>query len=346
MERKILKALPDPSLVTAIGIFVVTYSLLLAFSPFERNGFAFGNYVVLFTPLAIAAVGTTIVLISGGFDLSVAGTISLSNVLAATLLTRFEEMTWLVVLVIILVGMTVGLLNGLFIVLLKLQSLAVTLASFICTTGIALMILPAPGGSTPSAFTNVALASFGDIPVALLVLIAIGILWSIFRRTRTGNSLFAIGADRPAAVMSGISVNRSEITAYILAGGLYAAAGVYLTAVTSSGDPNAGRPFLLTAFAAMALGLVSFRGGAGNPVAAILGAASLMTIPKLLFGLGIEDFWVGAFQGLIILAALSIPILTRGLSSRSAARKGRAHLAELQAPASGKSARDTQGAAT
>jgi ribose transport system permease protein len=346
VEKKIFKALPDPGLVTAIGIFLVTYSLLLASSPFERNAFAFGNYVVLVTPLAIAAVGTTIVLISGGFDLSVAGTISLSNVLAATLLTKYQELTWLIILVIILVGLAIGLLNGLLIVLLRLQSLAVTLASFICTTGIALMILPAPGGSTPAAFTDVFLASFGDIPAALLALIAIGILWSIFRRTRTGNSLFAIGADRPASVMSGIPVNRSEITAYTLAGGLYAAAGVYLTAVTSSGDPNAGRPFLLTAFAAMALGMVSFRGGAGNPVAAILGAASLMTIPKLLFGLGIEDFWVGAFQGLIILAALSIPVITRGLRSRSAERKARARLARLEAPASGNSTRNTQGAET
>ncbi|WP_377011693.1 ABC transporter permease [Arthrobacter sp. GCM10027362] len=317
---------------------------MLIFSPFERNAFAFGNYVVLFTPLAIAAVGTTLVLITGGFDLSVAGTISLSNVMAATLLTKYQEQSLLVIVMIVLVGLAIGLLNGILIVLLRLQSLAVTLASFICSTGVALMILPAPGGSVPPGFTEVLLATIGSIPIALLVLVAIGVLWSIFRRTRTGSALFAIGADRPAAVMSGIPVTRSEITAYTVAGGLYAVAGLYLTAVTSSGDPNAGRPFLLTAFAAMALGLVSFRGGAGNAVASILGAASLMTIPKLLFGLGIADFWVGAFQGLIILVALSIPVVTRYLRSRSTGKKKTGAPRALPEPSV--PTRNIQGAAT
>lgn len=343
MQKKKFKALPEPSLVTAIGIFVAMYGLLLVSSPFERNSFAFGNYVVLFTPLAIAAVGTTLVLISGGFDLSVAGIISLSNVMAATLLTKYQEAPLLAILAIVLVGLAIGLLNGLLIVLLRLQSLAVTLATFICSTGIALIVLPAPGGSVPPEFNGILLASIGDIPVALLVLVGLGVLWSIFRRTRTGNALFAIGADRPAAVMSGISVNRSEIITYTAAGGLYAVAGLYLTAVTSSGDPNAGRPFLLTAFAAMALGLVSFRGGSGNAVAAIFGAASLMTIPKLLFGLGVADFWVGAFQGLIILVALSIPLATRHLKSRSAHKKAGTAPAVPELPVV---AENVQGAAT
>jgi ribose transport system permease protein len=264
--------------------------------------------------------------------------------MAATMLTKNQGNPMLVILMILLVGLAIGLVNGLLIVLLRLQSLAVTLASFIICTGIALMILPAPGGSVSPEFTDVLLASIGDIPVALLVLIAIGALWSVFRRTRTGNALFAIGADRPAAVMSGISVNRSEIITYTVAGGLYAVAGLYLTAVTSSGDPNAGRPFLLTAFAAMALGLVSFRGGSGNAVAAIFGAASLMTIPKLLFGLGVEDFWVGAFQGLIILVALSIPVATRFLKSRSARKNiGTAAPALPESPVP---AQNAQGAAT
>ncbi|GAA3691710.1 hypothetical protein GCM10023081_31500 [Arthrobacter ginkgonis] len=344
MQKKKFKILPEPSLVTAIVIFIVMYGLLLAVSPFERNAFAFSNYVVLFTPLAIAAVGTTLVLITGGFDLSVAGTISLSNVMAATLLTKYEGSPALIILLIVLVGLAIGLLNGLLIVLLRLQSLAVTLASFIISTGIALMLLPAPGGSVPPEFTAVLLDSIGNIPVALLVLIAIGVLWSIFRRTRTGSALFPIGADRPAAVMSGIPVNRSEITAYTVAGGLYAVAGLYLTAVTSSGDPNSGRPFLLTAFAAMALGLVSFRGGSGNAVAAILGAASLMTIPKLLFGLGIADFWVGAFQGLIILAALGIPAATGYLRSKTVQKSSTGTALALPEPPV--PANDAQGAAT
>jgi ribose transport system permease protein len=118
--------------------------------------------------------------------------------------------------------------------------------------------------------------------------------------------------------MSGLRVRGVEVTCYGLAGMLYAMAGLYLSAVTASGDPQAGRPFLLTVFAAMALGLVSFRGGRGSAIAAIFGAATLTVIPKLLFAASVGDFWVGAFQGAIILAALSLPVFGRRVSQRFA----------------------------
>jgi ribose transport system permease protein len=122
--------------------------------------------------------------------------------------------------------------------------------------------------------------------------------------------------------MSGVRTGRVEILCYTLAGGLYAAAGLYLTAITASGDPNSGRPFLLTCFAAMAVGLVGFRGGSGSAVAAMLGAGTLIALPKLLFAAGVEDFWSGALQGVVILTALAIPFLVVRMAE---ARRGPAH---------------------
>ena len=296
-------------------VFVACYGAVLFVTPFERNSYAFNNFVVLMTPLAIAAVGTTLVLITGGFDLSVAGTISLSNVVAATTMAKHPDATWLIVLVVIAGGLLVGLVNGLLVVRAGLQSLAVTLGTFIILTGVALVVLPAPGGEVPESFALALTDPLGPVPVALLVLLLLaGACWA-FSTSSIGVAAYAVGADRQAALMSGVRVGMVEIVCYTLAGGLYAAAGLYLTAITASGDPNAGRPFLLTCFAAMALGLVGFRGGSGSAVATILGAGSLVALPKLLFAAGIEDFWSGALQGSVILVALAIPVITMRLAA-------------------------------
>ena len=306
----------------AAAIFVVCYGAVLFVTPFERNGYAFNNFVVLMTPLAIAAVGTTLVLITGGFDLSVAGTISLSNVIAATTMAEYPDAVWLIALVVIAVGLLVGLINGLLVVRAGLQSLAVTLGTFIVLTGTALIVLPAPGGEVPESYALALTDPLGPVPVALLVLLALALAWWVFSASPTGVAAYAIGADRQAARMSGVRTGRVEILCYTLAGGLYAAAGLYLTAITASGDPNSGRPFLLTCFAAMAVGLVGFRGGSGSAVAAMLGAGTLITLPKLLFAAGVEDFWSGALQGVVILAALAIPFLVVRMAE---ARRGPAH---------------------
>ena len=248
--------------------------------------------------------------VTGGFDLSVAGTISLSNVIAATTMASHPGAIWLIIAAVIALGLLIGLVNGLLVVRAGLQSLAVTLGTFIVLTGIALVILPAPGGEVPESFALALTDPIGPIPVALIVLLILAIAWWAFSTSPTGVAAFAVGADREAARMSGIPTARVEILCYTLAGGLYAAAGLYLTAITASGDPNSGRPFLLTCFAAMALGLVGFRGGSGSAIAAMLGAGSLVALPKLLFAAGIEDFWSGAVQGAVILLALAIPFLT------------------------------------
>lgn len=299
----------------AAAIFVVCYGAVLFVTPFERNSYAFNNFIVLMTPLAIAAVGTTLVLITGGFDLSVAGVISLANVIAATTMAQYPDAVWLIVALVIALGALVGLANGLLVVRVGLQSLAVTLGTFIVLTGVALVILPAPGGEVPESFALGLTDPLGPIPVALFVLLALALAWWVFSTSPVGVAAFALGADRQAARMSGVRTGAVEILCYTLAGGLYAAAGVYLTAITASGDPNSGRPFLLTCFAAMALGLVGFRGGSGSAVAAMLGAGSLIALPKLLFAAGFEDFWSGALQGCVILLALAAPLLVRRITS-------------------------------
>lgn len=303
----------SPAVLISALLFLVLYGALIAVQPTQLSPFSFNNLAVLVTSLGLAAAGTTLVLLTGGFDLSVAGVISLANVTAATLMSQAPDQVWLISALVIAIGAGIGLVNGWLVSVVGLQSIAVTLATFIVLSGAALIVLPAPGGSVPEAFTRPLTTRLGGIPVALVVLLVVSALWLLFAKTRTGMAAPAIGADNSAARMSGIPVLRVQIICYTLAGALYSCAGLYLSAATASGDPNAGRPFLLTAFAAMALGLVSFRGGSGSVIAAIFGAASLMVIPKLLFAAGIADFWTGAVQGTVILAALAVPVIGKAL---------------------------------
>ncbi|MCL2470178.1 MAG: ABC transporter permease [Propionibacteriaceae bacterium] len=312
--RQSRRALSDNSKATvgiAAGIFVLLYLLLTLVSPISATSFIINNFIVLTTPLAFAASGVTLVLLIGGFDLSVAGSISLSNVIAATTMAAHPHSSWGIACLVLVMGAVIGLVNGVCVAVFGLPALGVTLSTNFILAGIALAVLPAPGGSVPAAFASVLSGTIGGtIPVALLALVGFSLLWLLFIKSRTGMSALAIGGDVKAARLSGIAVRRVQIVVYALAGLCYAAAGLYFSALTATGSPTSGSSFLLTAFAAAALGFVSFRGGRGSAIGAIFGAATLTVIPKFLFAWGIADFWVGAFQGLVILVALTIPWLT------------------------------------
>lgn len=292
-------------------VFIVLYVLLVSASPIQLSVFSITNFLALATTLAIAAAGTTLTLLIGGFDLSVAGTISLTNVIAATAMSSHPEQAWLIALLLVGLGLIVGLANGLLVVGFGLPSLGVTLGTYIILSGIALVILPAPGGAVPSQFIEVLTGKIGPIPFSAIVLAALALLWFLFTKTRTGMSVFAIGGDEKAARLSGIGVKRVQVLCFTLAGALYACAGLFFSALTATGSPSAGQSYLLPTFAAAAVGLVSFAGGRGSAIAAILGAGTLTVIPKLLFAWGIADFWVGTFQGIVILLALGVPHLRK-----------------------------------
>ncbi|WP_232715789.1 ABC transporter permease [Gordonia metallireducens] len=318
MNTDVLKQLWGRWSVTlpAVGIFAVVYGVLLMVSPQEGTSYSFGNFMALVAPLALAAAGTTVVLLTGGFDLSVAGVISLTNVVCATQMSGASS-PWLIVAFVLGIGMVSGAINGLLVVFFGLQSLAVSLGVHIVLTGLALVVLPAPGGTIPTEFTMFVQKSVGGaIPMSLIILLVVAIGWLVFRNTRTGIAVVALGGDREATRLSGVPVRAAEFSAWVLAGLLYGLAGAMLAGTTATGNPAAGTPFQLTAFAAMALGLVSFKGGRGSVIAAMFGAATLMAIPKVLFGLGVEDFWVGACQGIVIILALAIPLTARFLTTR------------------------------
>lgn len=308
--------------IVSVGVFIVLYAMMVAASPVAGTPVLVSSFITLVAPLALAAAGTTLVLIVGGFDLSVAGTISLSNVIAATAMEGRGSSVWLIALAVLALGAVIGVINGVLVAVVGLPSLGVTLGTNIVLAGAALMLLPAPGGTVPAQFTNTLTASAGYLPVAGVVLVIVGALWVLYARTRIGMATFAVGGDITSAALSGIPVIRVRVTAFAIAGVLYAGSGLYFSAITGTGSPSSGNSFLLTAFAAAALGLVSFTGGRGSLIAAMFGAAIITVIPKLLFAVGVADYWVGVVQGIVVFIALAIPLAGYAIRRRTKLRSG------------------------
>lgn len=314
--RRLGWQLLSPTVVSGLTL-VVLFAVWTYYQVGGMTMFTFNGYAVLATSLALAAAGTTIVLLTGGYDLSSAGVISLTNALAATQMHGSTGRIVVVIALVIFVGTFVGALNGLTVAVAGLESIATTLAMFIVLGGVALLVLPAPGGEVPASISSAITGVVGGVvPVALLILGGLVILWLAIVRTRFGVALFAIGENEQASYMSGLPTRRVKVGAYALAGLMYALAGLYYSFYTGTGDPTSGTPFLITTFAAVALGGASFAGGRASVIGTVIGAALLMVIPKLLFALGAGDYWSGLIQGIIIITAVVFGIISARIRDR------------------------------
>jgi ribose transport system permease protein len=247
-------------------------------------------------------MGQSIVVLTRGLDLSVGGMIDLTNSLAATHMHAGAGSMLAWSLIVLLVGAAGGTINGVLVAYGRLQPILVTLATLSIYQGLAIKTLPEPGGFVPLEYTKIlanpnAPTSLGF--VALLILI-----WLLFRRTRFGIDVYAIGNDEQAARAHGVRVRATKIGAYTLSGTFAAAGGLFLAATTTAGDATSGDVFVLTSIAAVVLGGISFFGGRGSAIGAVAGAFALTAVVNVLFFAHINPLYQDAFQGLFLVVAV------------------------------------------
>jgi ribose transport system permease protein len=307
----------------AVGLYVLMYAVYALCDPSALTLFGLTNLLNDTVVLALAAAGLTIVILTGELDLSGVGVIAICNVVVATISTgSLGPMGSL--LVVSIIGVAIGLLNGFLVAVLGLQSLAATIGTMIACQGVALLVLSAPGGEVADVIANGLTADlFSTIPVAAVLLAVVCGAWRLLTRTRTGIALYAVGADKVAAGLSGLNVERTKLVAFAAAGLFYACAGYMLSAQTGTGDPRVSDSFLLFMFASIAIGGTSLMGGRGGLVGSVVGAGILTVMQKMLFALGVASFYTNVFNGLIMLLAilfgnLSI-VLSRTMRRREAA---------------------------
>ncbi|ATA19071.1 monosaccharide ABC transporter membrane protein (CUT2 family) [Gibbsiella quercinecans] len=289
----------------AVVVYLIMYVLYGWSEPSAFSAYAIANLINNAAPLALAAAGQTLVVLTRGFDLSLAGVISIANVLTALVPFEGPGGALITLLLCMGVGALFGLVNGYLVAYRGIQSIAATLGTMIIGQGIALILMPVPGGSVAEFVSDTLTDTLWQtIPVSALVLAVFALVWLAIKRTDTGIALYAIGADDTAAGLSGIGVKWARCKAFILAGCFYGAAGFMLSAQTATGDPNSGLPFLLLSFASVALGGTSLSGGRGGAFGSMVGAAVLLLMQKMLFAMGVSSFYIGFFQGVLLIFAI------------------------------------------
>ena len=256
--------------------------------------------------LAIAAVGQTIVVLSGGFDLSAAAVISLVNVSLASHMQDDPLSIALWGFGGIAIGAAAGAFNGFFIAVLRLQPIVVTLATMFILQGATLLVMDKPGGQIPAGFGQLFVSDVvpGVLPTPVLLLAVLVAAWLLLRNTVFGKAIYAIGSDREAARAAGLDVRRAEFFVYVLSGALYGLAGLFVSAQTGSGDPLVGGPMLLQMFASIVVGGTLLGGGRGGPVGTIFGAYVLMMVVNILLVMNVPAFYSSVVEGTILLVAV------------------------------------------
>ncbi len=262
-------------------------------------------------PLVFAAVGQSVVVLTRGLDLSVGGMIDLTNSLVAT---RMHSSTGSMLgwsLLVLAIGAAGGAINGVLVAYGRLQPILVTLATLSVYQGLAIKVLPQPGGAVPTEYTRILANPNG--PTGLVFVAAVVGLWLVFRRTRFGIGVHAIGNDEEAARAHGVPVQLVKIGAYVLGGTFAAAGGLFLAATTTSGDATSGDVFVLTSIAAVVLGGISFFGGRGSAIGTVAGAFVLTLLINVLFFASIDPLYQSFFQGLFLVVAVLLGTLIRRL---------------------------------
>jgi ribose transport system permease protein len=266
--------------------------------------------------LLLAATGQTIVLLRGGIDLSIGGMISFGTVLAATQFgdSFFATGAWTIAILVI--GLAVGVINGLLISVLRLQPFLVTLATWSILSGAALLVLPIDGGSLPEAWMSVGNSSFGGLSTSVWILVVLLFFWLWFRHTRLGITIRATGSSEKSAFLSGVSLTFINVATYGLSGVFAALAALYLTTQTGAGSPTIGKDYILPSVAAAVIGGISLFGGRGGLLGTVIGAFILTIIGNLVFVLSVSSYWQPIVSGVILLIA----VLASSLAERSARR--------------------------
>lgn len=296
---------PSRTWVGALGVLVVFLVLYVIMTPGASSISTPVNIANSSVVVALAAVGEAIIVVSGGFDLSVGAVLSLGNVILATHFASEGHSPVVALLVSCVIGGACGLVNGTLVVVGRIPAVIATLGTSFVFSGLALYVLTQPGGEASSSFVNLLTGSTGFLPYSAIVLVVVLAIWQYLRRLPFGQALYALGADPNAARLSGIAVARNLFAAYISAGVCYGLASACLTAQTGSGDPNVGTPLTLTVFAAVVVGGIRLGGGEGSVASAVTGALILSLINDLLYSAGVSSFYDYVVTGVVLVLAVA-----------------------------------------
>jgi ribose transport system permease protein len=291
-------------------VFLLLVLVNALIQPHFFSGYILRLNLVSFTPLILIAMAQGVVILLGGVDLSIGAAITLMNVVMASLMKDTFGSVVLALVVGLCIGIGIGLFNGFTIGFLRLPAIVATFASGAIWGGLALIIMPAPGGYVPKFFYKLYqrdLFHFLPVPL-LLILIAVGI-WFFLSKRPFYRYLYATGGNEQAAYASWINTRTIKLKAFALCGVFTALAAYMVTMQSASGDPNLGQAFTLPSVAAVVIGGISLYGGRGRLIGAVLGACIFGLLTNIIYFAKISSFYQDLIRGAIIIIALIVSLI-------------------------------------
>ena len=309
------------SILQRYGMLIMLTLLVVVLSFLSDRFLTFNNFMNItrqVTINGIVAAGMTLVILSGGIDLSVGSVVALAGVISAGMLATTGSFL-IALLVAVLVGAVAGAFNGSIIAYAKLPPFIVTLATMALARGLTLVYT----GGRPLLVMNAAYEFVGGgylgpipFPVFLMVLVYV-LLYILLTRHQFGRLIYAIGGNEQACRLSGIAVDRIKTGIYVVSGALCGLTAVVLSSRLMSAQPTAGAGYELDAIAAVILGGTSLSGGKGQITGTIIGALIIGVLGNGLNLLNVSSFYQEVAKGLVILVAV---LLDRLLTSSGESR--------------------------
>lgn len=299
-------------LLAVLGLLA---ALLLFGSIFYDRFRSVNNYTNILeqsTGLALVSLGQTFAILTGGIDLSVGSLISLTSTLTSGLINGDPARILPVVIGVLLLGLLVGLINGLLMIWLKVHPLIVTLGTGALLQGTVLLYSLGPAGSTPLGFDYIAYGRLAGIPVGGMITVLIFILAALFLHyTRLGRTIYAVGGDPDAATLIGIRKNAVLLFVYALCGFCAALTGIYLVARFGVGQPYTGANYTLASITPVIVGGTLLSGGRGGVLGTLFGVYLINALNNLLNFMGVSSHIQLVAQGLIVIIAVSVYVERR-----------------------------------
>ena len=308
------RRLPDE--LGILGVLIVVAAVM---SLLSSQFFTLSNLQVLLlngTVVAFLALGQTLVLLTGGIDLSVGSNIALTGMLAA-LAMQAGAPWWLAGLVAVAAGLLVGLVNGAIIHFIKLPPFIVTFSTFGISAAIPMILTGARSVSVADPnFAIFGRGSYFGVPIPVIMLvIAAAILMVVLRQTPTGIHIYAVGGNPDASRLAGVNIGSKILTVYGVSGICAGIGGIITTSRLMVGYPTAGSGNeQFYSIASAVVGGVSLFGGIGTILGALLGAILIATVSNGMNVVGVDSFWQPLVIGVIILIGVSLDAVRRRIS--------------------------------
>lgn len=304
-------------LIQSVAVLLVLVIGMSLISPRFMSVINIQNLMTQMSPALIVAAGMTIVMINGEFDISVGAVLALTASVSATLMPHLGFVP--AVLVSLLIGPVFGILSGLIVTYGGIPSFITTLGTMMIARSLAFVVT---GGQVisdlPDAFRVIGLARPLGVPLPFIIAVATIFLgWVILTQTAFGKKVYAIGANRAVAALSGINVKRTKILCLVICGFAASFAGNILLARIGAIQADTARGLEFEVIAAVVIGGVSLGGGQGNILRVIIGVVVIALIRNFMNLARIDIFWQDFATGSIIIAAVLLDALQKRIGGRA-----------------------------